>query len=114
MRALLVALGAGFGAPARYVIDYYIKKSRTSVIPYETLGINILGSFILGLVIDGNQNTSLLIGTGFAGAFTTWSTLAFEQYQLVREGNKWSAVIYLLLTLVLGIGAAALGIYLAK
>ena len=114
MRALLVALGAGFGAPARYVIDYYIKKSRTSAIPYETLGINILGSFILGLVIDGNHNTSLLLGTGFAGAFTTWSTLALEQYQLVREGKKWSAVIYLLLTLVLGIGAAALGIYLAK
>ena len=58
--------------------------------------------------------SSLLLGTGFAGAFTTWSTLAFEQYQLVREGKKWSAVIYLLLTLILGIGAAALGIYLAK
>jgi len=114
MKSLLVALGAGIGAPARYVIDYYVKQKRKSLIPFETLGINILGSFILGLVINSADNLVLLIGTGFAGAFTTWSTLSVEQHSLLKERHYSKAAIYLLATLILGIGAAALGVYLAK
>ena len=114
MKALFVALGAGLGAPARYVVDYYVKRAHSSLIPYETLGINILGSFILGLVIDGNQNVSLLLGTGFAGAFTTWSTLSVEQHSLLKNKRYLAAVTYLIATLVLGVGAAAIGIYLTK
>jgi CrcB protein len=114
MKSLLVALGAGIGAPARYVIDYYVKQKRRSLIPFETLGINILGSFLLGLVINSADNLVLLIGTGFAGAFTTWSTLSVEQHSLLKERHYSKAAIYLLATLILGIGAAALGVYLAK
>ena len=114
MKALLVALGAGFGAPARYAVDYYVKRARSSLIPFETLGVNILGSFILGLVIDSGQSPSLILGTGFAGAFTTWSTLAIEQHSLLKDKRYGHAAIYLLSTLLLGVGAAALGIYLTK
>lgn len=114
MRGLLVALGAGVGAPARYAIDYFVKQRRTSFIPLETLGINILGSFILGLVINSGDNVSLLVGTGFAGAFTTWSSLSVEQHSLLRDRHYSKAAIYLAATLILGIGAAALGVYLAK
>ena len=114
MRALLVAIGAGVGAPARYILDFYIKKVHSSKIPYETLVINVLGSFILGLVINNHGKLVLILGTGFAGAFTTWSTLAVEQHSLLKSGAKMKAALYLLLTLVFGVLAAALGIYLTK
>ena len=114
MRGLLVALGAGVGASVRYVIDYYVKQRRRSLIPFETLGINILGSFILGLVINSEGNLPLLMGTGFAGAFTTWSTLSAEQHSLLKDRHYSKATIYLIATLILGISAAAFGVYLTK
>ena len=114
MKAILVALGAGFGATARYILDYYVKRWHRSSIPIETLTINVLGSFILGLVVNSRGNLPLLLGTGFAGAFTTWSTLAYEQHQLIKSGKSVNAMIYLIATFVLGIGAAGLGVYLAK
>ena len=54
MRALLIALGAGIGAPARYLIDKEVKKIHRSLIPLETLAINTVGSFVLGLTIRSN------------------------------------------------------------
>jgi CrcB protein len=114
MKALLVALGAGFGAAARYILDYYVKRWHRFTIPIETLAINVLGSFILGLVVNSRGNLPLIIGTGFAGAFTTWSTLAYEQHQLIKSGKSIHAVIYLIATMALGIGAAGVGIYLTK
>ena len=110
MRALFVALGAGIGAPTRYMIDRYIKQIYRSLIPIETLLINTVGSFILGLMINSHGNSALLIGTGFAGAFTTWSTFAVETHHLIEDGKAKKAAIYLVLTLILGIGAAAVGV----
>ncbi len=101
-------LGAGVGAPARYLVDLGIRRLHGSPWPLGTLVINILGSFILGLVITGGGNTLLIFGIGFAGAFTTWSTFAMETHTLFvakRHGIAW---MYLLATLVLGIAAAAL------
>ena len=109
MRGILVALGAGVGAPARYLVDKYIKQTHKSFIPWETLLINILGSFILGFVIKSGGNTALIFGTGFAGAFTTWSTFAVETHELFDNKNHRMAFAYVGLTLVLGIAAAALG-----
>ena len=71
MRALFVALGAGIGAPSRYILDKSIKRIHRSLIPIETLSINTVGSFVLGLMINSHGNIALIIGTGFAGAFTT-------------------------------------------
>jgi CrcB protein len=109
---LLIALGAGVGAPARYLVDQKVKKLHRSLIPIETLGINTVGSFILGLTVHYNHNIGFLIGTGFAGAFTTWSTFAVETHHLIKKNHHGKAYLYLALTLVLGIGAAAIGKYL--
>lgn len=109
---LLIALGAGVGAPARYALDQQIKKIHRSLIPIETLGINTVGSFILGMTVHYSHDVGFLIGTGFAGAFTTWSTFAVEAHHLIKEDHKGKAYLYLALTLVLGIGAAAIGNYL--
>jgi CrcB protein len=109
MNGLWVALGAGVGAPTRYLLDKLIKEKHTSLIPLETLLINVLGSFILGIVIKSHGNIPLIFGTGFAGAFTTWSTFALEAHNLFEKKNNRHAWIYLALTLILGVAAAALG-----
>ena len=114
MRAIYVALGAGIGAPARYLIDLWMKKLHSHWMPLETLLINVSGSFVLGLVLHSDNNWKLLIGTGFAGAFTTWSTLAVEAQSFIHTKSHSKAFIYLLLTLVLGVSAAALGVKLAS
>ena len=113
VRALYVALGAGMGAPLRFIIDHKIKKHHRSLIPFETLLINTVGSFVLGLVVNSHGNALLVIGTGFAGAFTTWSTFAIETHHLLQHNHYQKAVNYLVLTLICGVGAAALGVKLA-
>jgi len=56
--------------------------------PLETLLINVLGSFVLGLVINSGKNVVLIVGTGFAGAFTTWSTFAVETHELFEKNTE--------------------------
>ena len=114
MRGLLVALGAGVGAPLRFIVDHNVKKLHRSLIPVETLIINTLGSFVLGLMINSHDNAALIIGTGFAGAFTTWSKFAVETHHLLQHKHRSKAVMYLVLTLICGISAAAAGVNLAS
>ena len=109
MRVLLITLGAGVGAPLRYLIDKNMRKTRNNLLPLETLLINILGSFVLGLTVHRSANVGFLFGTGFAGAFTTWSAFALETHDLFKTKKHWIAWSYLALTLVLGTFAAAAG-----
>jgi CrcB protein len=114
MSLLLVCLGAALGATARYNVDLVIKKLHSNKIPLQTLLINVLGSFILGLVIGHDKNLALFFGTGFAGAFTTWSTFSVEAHQLYIAGKKLHAILYGSTTFILCLASATLGIYLAK
>ena len=109
MRALLISLGAGVGAPLSYLIDKNLRKERTNLLPVETLLINTLGSLVLGFAVHRSANVGYLIGTGFAGAFTTWSAFALEMHDLLKSKKHAVAWLYLALTLVLGVGAAAIG-----
>ncbi len=113
MNSFLLVVGAGIGAPARYLIDKFLSAKHSSYLPLQTLFINTLGSFVLGLVIHSNKSLLLLFGTGFAGAFTTWSTFALESHYLVKQKRHQHAVGYLILTLIFGLLAAALGIWLS-
>lgn len=109
MRALLISLGAGVGAPLRYLIDKSLRKNRINAFPIATLLINILGSFVLGITVHRSANFGFLVGTGFAGAFTTWSAFAVETHDLVKSSKHLTAWSYVALTLILGVSAAALG-----
>jgi fluoride exporter len=113
MNTFLVAIGAALGAPSRYWVDQILSKRHNSLLPLQTLLINILGSFLLGLVIRTDQRTELLFGVGFAGAFTTWSTFALEAHYLIKAKKGQHAISYLLLTLALGLAAGALGLWIS-
>lgn len=93
---LLVALGAPFGAMLRYFISRRLNHS----FPYGTLIINLLGSFLLGLVARYDI-PMLLFGTGFLGAFTTYSTFNVEVVQLFYR-HKLLGLSYLLMTYIAG------------
>ncbi len=109
MRVLLITVGAGVGAPLRYLIDKNLRNTRNNLLPIETLLINVLGSFVLGYTVHRSANFGYLFGTGFAGAFTTWSAFALETHDLFKSRKHWVAWSYLALTLILGVSAAALG-----
>jgi len=111
MRTLLVILGAAIGAPARFAIDQYIQKFTDK--PYGIFVVNIVGSFVFGLTINGAQNTYALFAIGFAGAFTTWSTFMLDFF-LAYELKKYKeAAINLGASIALGLLAASLGMSLA-
>lgn len=114
--ALLVALGAAVGAPLRYLANH-VARERLGTTPVAgTLAVNVVGSLVLGgLVGAGVTGAPLaLVGVGFCGALTTFSTLALELWDALEGDRPVAAAANLLLSLLLGIGAAALGWWLAS
>ena len=112
MRALYVALGAGFGGPARYLVDSYIRKFSNR--PYGTFAVNVLGSFLIGLSSTTSGHQHDLFAIGFAGAFTTWSTFMLDIYLAWKLKDYKEALANLFISLVLGLAAAWLGIQLTN
>jgi CrcB protein len=92
--ALLVALGAALGAPLRFLTSLWLPGPRS------TLLVNVVGSAVLGALVHPSPSASALVGIGFCGALTTFSTFATE----VAQSRSWR---YLGVTLVLCLGAAA-------
>ncbi|BAL85651.1 putative CrcB-like protein [Actinoplanes missouriensis 431] len=115
MTALLVALGAAVGAPLRYLTDRFLRSRFGAAYPWGTLTVNVTGSLILGLVLGLPLSPALvaLLGTGFCGALTTYSTFSWETLALARRGEQAAAAAYVLLSVLAGLGAAHLGTALA-
>lgn len=111
MTALLVALGAAVGAPARFLIGHALRSRTPATATAGTLLVNVVGSLVLGLsVAAGLQGSWLgLVGTGFCGALTTFSTFALEVWQAWRDDERGHAVANVALSLVLGLLAARAG-----
>ena len=100
----LVGVGGTFGAIARYTVGQLDKSDR---FPVSTLTVNVLGSFILGVLVflDLNQSLLLLIGVGFCGAFTTYSTFSVDTVLLWEDGNQLLAIVNALANIIASIGA---------
>ncbi|MEZ0494025.1 CrcB family protein [Kineococcus sp. TBRC 1896] len=114
----LLALAGGAGAAARFVVDGAVRTRWPSQFPWGVLLVNVLGSLLLGvltgLVLEGaDERWGLVLGVGFCGGFTTFSTAMTDTVRLARDGSVRLALVNLLGTLAATVTAAALGLGLA-
>ena len=119
-QVFLVFIGGGVGSVARYLLGKVL-NNPTDGIPFGTFLANILGSlligFILGLAVENDaltENHTLLLATGFAGGFTTFSTFAYENHVLLKSGDFMNFAIYTIASFVVGFLAVFFGMYLVK
>jgi CrcB protein len=107
-----IALLGGVGAVLRYVIHGVIVRVNPDDFPLGTFIVNIAGSFALGLLVGAGagHDARLLAGTALLGAFTTFSTWLFETERLASDGYAATAVVNIVISLALGVGAVALGV----
>lgn len=112
---LLVALGAAVGAPLRYLVDRAVQRRTPGAFPWGTFTVNVAGSFVLGVVAAaGSAPAGLLVGVGWCGAFTTFSTFGHETERLAASGSELTALLNAVGSVAAGLGAAALGWWLGS
>jgi CrcB protein len=116
MIILLVAIGAAIGAPARYLTDRAVSTRWNTVFPFGTLTVNVIGSLILGLVLgsQGHKEIAALLGTGFCGALTTYSTFSYETIRLAHDRLHRAALLNIVVSLAAGCAAAWAGVEIAR
>jgi fluoride exporter len=116
---LLVLLGGMVGAPARYLADRAVQARHDSVFPWGTFAVNMAGSLVLGFLLGAQRHLGLpasavlLLGTGFCGGLTTFSTFGYETLRLLEEGAVGEAGVNVIGSLIIGVLAAWLGFRLA-
>ncbi len=115
-----VMVAGACGAVLRYLVDHAVQRRSRGALPVGTLVINVSGSFLLGLLtasaLHHGVSTAWLTvaGTGLIGAYTTFSTFAFDTVRLA-EGGRWRpALLNVAASIGLGLGAAALGLVLGS
>lgn len=112
MTPLLVVLGAALGAPLRYAVDRVVQARHGGAFPWGTFVVNVVGSFVLGTVVGAAASPELfaLVGTGFCGALTTYSTFGYETVRLGADGRRGLAVLNAAGSVAAGLVAAGLGL----
>jgi fluoride exporter len=110
---VLVALGGMAGAISRYGVQ---KLMPLTIMPAATITVNLLGSFLLGLLVgQGIQgNLYLFAATGFMGSFTTFSTLNVDLVKLIHNKQRKAVVVYILSTYIGGLFSAAAGLFIGS
>ena len=119
-RYLLISLGAVLGANARYLAGVWAAERFGAGFPYGTLLVNVSGSFVLGFLIAALEgrlplpsDLRFLVGVGFLGAFTTFSSFTVETLLLLRADGAGLAITNILVNNGAGLAAALLGFWLA-
>ena len=112
---LAVAAGGAIGASLRYGVFVLFARPGSSTVPWHTLGVNVVGSFLLGLLMAALPGThsaerwQLFAGVGILGGFTTFSTFSVETVSLVHQGAPAAAAAYAALSLAGALAGAWAG-----
>lgn len=119
MNTLLVFLGAGLGGVLRHGVNLAAVRLGSSF-PWGTLGINVVGSVLMGVVTGwmalrgGPPQARLFVATGILGGFTTFSTFSLEAFTLMERGDWMAALSYVLVSVLAGIGGLALALIVMR
>jgi CrcB protein len=110
-----VAVIGGIGSVLRYVVDRGVAGRIARSFPFGTLTVNLSGALLLGLLsgLALSHTASLLVGTAFVGAYTTFSTWMLETQRLAEERQVWAAVANIAVSVALGLAAATAGLWIA-
>lgn len=117
---LFIGLGSGIGGMLRYAVFLMWQQKGNTVFPWATLSVNWLGSFLIGGVFaflakeSISNELRLFLATGILGGFTTFSAFSFECIEILRQQQWTLALLYILASVVGGLGLAFLGFSLAK
>lgn len=117
--AVVVGLAGGAGATLRYLVDGAVEDRVSGPMPWGTFTVNLAGSFVLGLLTGMfwyhglADHARIVLGVGFCGGLTTWSTASWEAVRLLEGGLVRQAVVFTLGGLAAALLAAAAGIALA-
>ena len=111
LAALAIGLVGGLGAVSRFLLDGAVAGRLGRGFPFGTLAVNITGSLLLGVAAGASlgDDAYRLLGTGLIGAFTTFSTWAFESHRLGEDGQLRLGALNFVLSLLFGVAAAWLG-----
>jgi CrcB protein len=118
---LIVAFGSGIGGLLRYVISDFVYKYSASLFPYGTLTVNVVGSFILGLVLFYLDSLKLIstemrlfLTIGLCGGLTTFSTFSYETVKLIQDSEYLLAGTNVLLNVLITLLAVLLAAFISK
>jgi CrcB protein len=118
---LAVAIGGAFGALGRHVVAYHVNQLFSGGFPLGTLSVNVLGSFLMGVLIEvmalfwsPSPELRALLTVGFLGAFTTFSTFSMEVVLLYERGAHFQMALYVALSVVLSVSGLFAGLAVVR
>lgn len=117
---LLIGAGGFIGSVSRYLLSKFLQNKFLSSFPFGTLGVNIIGCFLIGVVLSLSERTSmstewrLFLATGICGGFTTFSAFSNETFGLLRDGQLLYASVYITASVFLGVLATFIGYSILK
>jgi len=118
---ILIGLGGFIGANARYLVSTFVAKNLDPALPWGTLIVNVTGSFVIGVFLVWTTERiltdpayRLLIAVGFCGAYTTFSSYAFETVRLMEQGHYLSATGNFFINNLLAVLGVIAGMTLAR